>query len=266
LDTIQINKILVIKMINDNINELVLNNTDVQKRVINETINIAKEYKFTEIALDIELFSLFQNEKKAQINSFVNKFYTNVKDNNLRLSIILYGDVVYRKKAFDLKFVANNTDEIFVMAYDFHKSKGGEPGPNFPFSGKEKYGYDFQQMITDYLQITSPEKFSVIFGMYGYEWTVDEKKRPIHQAEALTYNQIKKQFLDQCEWQDCIVKRDDLAKETEVDYITSEVVDNIGRINYHIIWFEDNESVSIKTKYLEEQGINSTAFWAYGYF
>jgi spore germination protein YaaH len=266
LDTIQIDKILVIKMINDNINELVLNNVDIQKKVIDETINIAKEYKFTEIALDIELFSLFQDEKKTQINSFVNKFYTSVKDDNLRLSIILYGDVVYRKKAFDLQFIANNTDEIFIMAYDFHKSKGGEPGPNFPFLGKEKYGYDFQQMITDYLQISAPEKITVIFGMYGYEWTVDEKKRPIRQAEALTYNQIKKQFLNKCEWQDCIVKRDDLAKETEINYITSEIVDNIGRINYHVIWFEDQESVSIKTKYLEEQGIGSVAFWAYGYY
>lgn len=266
ISDISIPKTLVIKMISDDTNDLVLKNTDVQKKLIDESINIANKYKFSEIALDIELFSLFQDEKKTQINSFVNKFYTDVKDNHLRLGLILYGDALHRKKAFDLNYLSKNTDEIFIMAYDFHKSKGGEPGPNFPLSGKEKYGYDFQQMISDYLEFADQEKLTVIFGMYGYEWIVDEKKRPIRQAESLTYNQIKKKFLDHCEWQNCVVKRDDLAKETEVNYVSSEIVDNIARINYHVVWFEDEESVKAKTNYLEEKGIGSVAYWAYGYF
>jgi len=265
LDSISAEKILVIKMIDDNVNESILKNTDVQNKLIDEAVNIANEYKFSEISLDIELFSLFQDQTKKQINEFVNKFYTIVKGNHLRLSLILYGDVFYRKRPFDLEFLSKNTDGIFIMAYDFHKSKG-EPGPNFPFSGKQKYGYDFQQMIDDYLVYFSEEKITMIFGMYGYEWLVDEKKRPIRQAKALTYNEIKKQFLDKCEWQDCIIKRDDLAKEMEVNYITSEIVDNVAQMNFHIVWFEDNESVKIKTQFLEEKGIGNTAFWAYGYF
>jgi len=265
LKNLSLSKGLVIKMINDEINDLVLNNNDVQDNLINQTIALAKENQFSDIALDIELFSLFPTEKKIQINNFVNKFYARTKENDLKLSLILYGDTIYRKKIFDLEYLDKYTDEIFIMAYDFHKS-GGEPGPNFPLRGKEKYGYDFQTMIEDYLSFIKADKITVIFGMYGYQWVVDEQKRPLKRATALTLNNIKDQFIKNCNWQDCVIKRDELSQETEINFINSRVVDGIGRVDYHVIWFEDEQSVKAKTDYLNTKGIRSTAFWAYGYF
>ncbi len=265
LKNLSLSKGLVIKMISDEINDLVLNNNDVQDNLINQAISLAKENQFSDIALDIELFSLFPTDKKIQINNFVNKFYAKTKENDLKLSLILYGDTIYRKKIFDLEYLDKYTDEIFIMAYDFHKS-GGEPGPNFPLMGKEKYGYDFQTMIEDYLSFIKADKITVIFGMYGYEWVVDEQKRPLKRATALTLNNIKDQFIKNCNWQDCVIKRDELSQETEINFINSRVVDGIGRVDYHVIWFEDEQSVKAKTDYLNKKGIRSTAFWAYGYF
>ena len=43
--------------------------------------------------------------------------------------------------------------------------------PNFPFQDKNKWGYDFQQMISDFSADIPSEKLTIIFGMYGYDWT-----------------------------------------------------------------------------------------------
>jgi len=230
-----------------------------------ETLDEAKNKAMSGLVLDLEISELPTDKTVSQINQFVEFFYTKIKEANIKLALAIYGDVFYRRRPYDLLFLEKHCDEIMIMAYDFHKS-GGEPGPNFPFSGINKYGYDFQTMIDDFLKFVPSEKLTVIFGMYGYDWTVDEKKRPIKPAVALTLNQINEKFLKKCEWQDCLVRRDNLSAQTEVDYVISRVVDNYGYLDYHIVWFEDMQSVNIKWEFLKKKGIGSITFWAYGYF
>ena len=81
-----------------------------------------------------------------------------------------------------------------IMAYDFHKVKGN-PGPNFPLNGKETYGYDLQKMTDDFLQFVPPEKLTIIFGLFGYDWVIDDKNNALQSGEALSYLQIKQKFL-----------------------------------------------------------------------
>jgi len=234
------------------------------ENLANDTIANAKKYQMEGIVLDLEINALPFQDSITEINNLVEFFYKKTKESNLKMALALYGDLFYRKRPYDLISLNKNCDEIMIMAYDFHKSMG-EPGPNFPFFG-EKYNYNFQQMINDYLKYVPAEKLTVVFGMYGYDWQVDEKKRPINQAKALTLNEIKKKFLNKCEWKDCIIQRNNDAKETEINYVISRVVDNYGYIDYHVVWFEDEESVKIKSELLKEKKIGSTAFWAWGYF
>ncbi len=228
------------------------------------TMEDAGKYGMSGIVLDLEIAALPFQDRVSEINDFVEFFYTKAKEANIKMALALYGDLFYRRRPYDLSFLNSHCDEIMIMAYDFHKSNG-EPGPNFPFGGK-KYDYNFQEMIDDYLKFIPPQKLTVIFGMYGYDWRVDEKKRPISTAQALTLNQIRSKFLNKCEWKDCVVQRNNDAKETEVNYVISRVVDDYGYIDYHMVWFEDEESVRIKTEFLKEKTIGSTCFWAYGYF
>lgn len=256
-------KYLTIKMLNTEANINIIKNRAFWPKIINETIDIAKNYGFDGLVLDLEISTIPVVDLTDYINQFVEYFYSQTKG-QLRLALTIYGDNYYRKRPYDLETLSNNSDEIMIMAYDFHKSSG-EPGPNFPLAG-EKYGYDFQKMVKDFTAFAPKNKLSVIFGMYGYDWLVDEKKRPVKSGEALTLNQIKKKFISNCQWKNCVVRRDDISKETEVDYVISQVKDNFATMYPHIVWFEDEESVRLKTIYLQKQGIGSVAYWAYGYF
>jgi len=260
-------KHLTIQMTSSDTNLAILNNEKEQVAIISETIQTAQQYGFSGIVLDFELFSLFDNSIPQKINSFVEKFYQSAKQEKLSFAVTLYGDVFYRKRPYDVKFLADHCDEIMIMAYDFHKAIG-EPGPNFPLSGKEKYGYDLKVMVDEFLAVIPKEKLSIIFGMYGYDWTVDEKKRPLRRADPLSDNDIRKKYLDNCNTKDCVLIHDDLSKETEIDYVGAVTFDEQGLASSqnHIIWFEDENSARAKQEYLKSRGITSYSYWAAGYF
>jgi len=251
-------KYLTLRMIDSKANFAILENKDAQKNVINQTITLAKEKEFTGVVLDLEVIGLPFNSVINQINEFVKQFYTKSKENKLEFSIMLFGDVFYRVRPYDVKKIAQYGDKIFVMSYDFHKA-GGAPGPNFPFSGKEKYGYDFKTMTDNFSKIVGIEKLVIVFGLFGYDWTVDENNHAIKPGVALSLNNAKKKFLQNCEFKNCSVKRDSISSETEVHYKDAQEKN-------HIVWFEDEESVLKKKEYLKEKGITKTAFWAYSYF
>jgi len=249
---------LTLRLLDDDANVTILKNPLIQDAIIKQTLSLAKENGFTGLVLDLEMKPTLDDKLSSKINGFVHKFYTEARTQDIKLALAIYGDTFYRKRPFDVLLLSKNSDEILIMAYDFHKSRG-EPGPNFPLSGHETYGYDFKQMITEFSQNAPKDHLSVIFGMFGYDWKVDESKRPLKPAKALSLEEIKKEFLTNCQWKNCLVNRDPTSGETEVDYVEEPY-------QLHIVWFEDEESVKAKSTYLKEQGIGSTAYWVYGYF
>lgn len=251
---------------------------------IDEIIKIIKENNLQGIVLDLEIGGLGNEELVKSITMMVKIAAERIRQNNYSLAIALYGDTFYRKRPYDVKAISLLVDEVMIMAYDFSKSYG-KPGPNFPFFRGEKFSYDFQTMISDFLNVVPREKLTIIFGMFGYDWQVDEKKRPISSAKALTLKQIKKKFFEKqnevggdnkqqfiqvnCSLANCLAQRDEEAKEIEINYTLSRDQpdeNGIYLIDYHIVWFEDEESVAIKKQYLREKGITSISFWAAGYF
>lgn len=117
----------------------------------------------------------------------------------------------------------------------------------------------YDRLLKDVLPIIPAEKLNLIFGLYGYDWKVDDQKRPITVGESMTTAQITKNLIDDFPVERCTVMNDALSGETEINY-----VDDSGRL--HIVWFENERSVQTKSALLKSNQINSYAFWAYGYF
>ena len=246
---------LVIRMLDNEINKKILVDANIQKLIIKQTLDIAGTYSFSGIALDLELSGLFNDEVTEQINSFVQSYYTSAKKNYKTLSFIVYGDNYYRKRPYDIKFIGTVSDEIMIMAYDFHKSYG-EPGPNFPFEDRNKWGYDFQQMISDLSADIPSEKLTIIFGMYGYDWTLNGQGTPLKRGEAVTVNQVRLK-ISNLKFQ--IRNQEQNQNDKTYNYKDEEGYE-------HVVWYEDEESATIKSEYLLKQGIGSISYWAYGYF
>ena len=250
--------LLTIRMTDTQRNLLILKNPKSQERIIEDSIVFAKDNHFDGIVLDLEIAAIPFDSLIKQVDTFTKLLYAKTKKNNLSLSLALYGDTFYRLRPFEVKTLVKNTDRVFIMAYDLHKSRGN-PGPNFPLRGEDVYGYDLTKMADDFLKFIPVNKATVIFGMFGYDWIVDGRDKSTEVARPLTDLEINDKFLTACLYRNCVVKRDSQSSETQIRYTDDE-----GR--NHIVWFEDTQSVSVKRKYLEERGISSFSFWASSYF
>lgn len=248
-------KYLSVRMLNSENNSVILRNLESQKNIINDTVEIANDNKFNGILLDLEISALPFDSLIKQINNFVINFNRSSKSKNLKFYVTVYGDNFYRYRSFDVKTISQNSDGIFIMAYDFHKA-GGEPGPNFPFEGNQLYGYDFKTMVNDFTKTIGKDKITIVFGLFGYDWEVDDKNHSMKQANAFSYSEIKNKFLNNCA--NCKIQRNK-SLETEISYR-----DESGK--QHIVWYEDMDSINLKKDYLKSNKINSIGYWAYSYF
>jgi len=249
---------LTVRMLNNDTSFTILESTASSKSVIAESIATAKEYGFEGIILDLEVNALPFDSVVNNITKFSKNFSTEAKKEELTFGMAMYGDVYYRLRPFNVKELAENVDQIYIMAYDLHKSRGN-PGPNFPYAGKETYGYDFQTMIGAFLKDVPSEKLTVIFGMFGYDWEINEKGKATSSGEALSYNKIKQNFLDSCSQQKCEYAQDSQSLETKLTYIDEKDKE-------HIIWFETPTSVAEKKRFIKSKGISGISYWAYSYF
>jgi len=251
-------KLLTVRMINSAINSKVLDDKKLQGKIIQEAIVIAKEHGFSGIVFDFEINALAFPSVVENITQFYKTFYTQSKKNNLSFHITLYGDTVYRARPYNVEEISHYADKILIMTYDYHKSRGN-PGPNFPLSGKDTYGYDIDSMLTDFSKDVSMEKLVIVFGLFGYDWEVDGKKESVTNGVPLSFLEIKRNFVDTCSEKDCQVRKDPLSGETKITYTDAD-----GKP--HIVWFEDETSVEKKKEFLASKGINATSIWAYSYY
>ena len=253
-------KKLVIRMLDASITEAILQEKTVQKTFISQIQTIVSKNSFSGIVLDLEVSFTLQASKKEQITQFVQQICTKVKTDYRTCGVLVYGDATYRGRPYDLRALGKATDSILLMAYDFHKA-GGEPGPNFSFDDRQNYGYDFKQMISDTIALVTKDKVEVVFGMFGYDWTLNEQGMPLKGAEALSLNslKLKAESLRLKAESSNLKESINSAREKSFKYVDSEGLK-------HIVWYEDEESAAVKTKYLQSVGIGRVSYWAYNYY
>ncbi len=250
--------LLTLRMLDTENNLKILQDAKIQEKIIDDLIAIVDEYGFDGVVLDLELSVLPFTDVKDNISMFVRNLSEKLDEQNLDFAMTIYGDTYFRGRPYDIKDLDKYVDEFMIMAYDFHKSYG-EPGPNFPLDGSKTYGYDFKKMIDDFSKDVESEKLTIVFGMFGYDWTLGKQGKPLKRGEALTLLQIQEKFYPKCNLKNCVVKKDSESAETKIEYIDDE--------DYrHVIWFEDKESTLMKSEYLLENRIGNIAYWAYGYF
>lgn len=250
--------LLGVRLLNADINTKILSDSALQDIIISQSITEAKKNNFNGIVLDFEISAIGFDELTAKISNFEKKYAQQVKQNNLHFYATAYGDTFNRLRPFDMKTIGDASDGIIIMAYDFHKANGNA-GPNFPLHATADDGYDLTTMIEDFSQKIPFQKIIVTFGMYGYDWQIDDQKRSTGQAAALSTSKIHQKFLNKCLFINCKILPDTLSTETEITYTDTNN-------HNHIVWFEDLNSVEKKITFLKTKNIASFGYWAYSYF
>ncbi len=249
---------LTVSILNKDLTAKILQNTSLQEDIIQDTLQVVDSYGFDGVVLDLEYSGLAFPSVTKSITDFSTRFAKETKARNLAFYQTLYGDTFYLGRPYDARTIAQQADGIYVLAYDFHKANG-TPGPNFPLLRRSDADYDFTDMTNDFLKKVDAHKISIIFGMFGYDWTVDDKNRSEKSGESFSDLEIQKKFLAKCSLKNCKITRDPQTREPSVSYTDSAN-------GNHVLWFEDMQSVGEKEKILQEKRIPYVGVWANGYF
>ncbi|MBP9797707.1 hypothetical protein KBC70_01020 [Candidatus Woesebacteria bacterium] len=251
--------LLTVSMQNEEISSAILENSNLHTKLASKIMDVALQHNFDGIVLDLEYAALPTKSVITDISAFTKTLSEEARAKNLSFSITLYGDTYYRSRPYDVKTLATYSDYIYIMVYDFHKSYG-LPGPNFPLSlGSNKYEYSLESALDDFLKEVPTEKLIVTYGMFGYDWSVDDQNRPAKAASARTLNQLEAQFFPNCTLANCKVTIDPISAETNVTYSEEN-----GQ--KHAVWFENERSLNTKISKMRTFGIQNVGIWAAGYY
>lgn len=250
--------LLTLRMLNATDNRIILEDPAKQTQLIQETLDLVQNHSFDGIVLDFEHSVLPTKDVTDQITSFIQQFSQGARENNQFFGITLYGDTYYRARPYDVARLAPHVDMMYIMAYDLHKPFG-EPGPNFPRTAGTIYGYSLDDMLTDFGKDVPHKKLAILFGFYGYDWSVDDQNRPATGAIARPLTQIQDRFYPTCIYKSCTIYHDPISSETRITYTDTTQ-------QKHVLWYEDQRSIRNKIKLVRSFGVGNIGYWVYGYY
>lgn len=155
--------------------------------------------------------------------------------------------------AYDFAALAETTDGLFMMEYNFHWQGCPEAGPTAPLFGWTYYG-NLQMSLTEYLtEIGSGEK--LLFGLpyYGFEWPTQADtthSRTTGYGEAITYVQARSRAERRGR------RWDEESKTPWYRYYDT---------GWHQGWYDDDTSLLLKYREVHEHGLLGTGIWTLGY-
>jgi len=172
-------------------------------------------------------------------------------------SVTLAMPAVDWRGAYDFDLLAEASDGLFLMEYDFHYS-GGHPGPVSPLDGSTLWGkYSVTWSLDDYDTYggeNNRHKFVLGLPLYGFDWPAEQTEPPspgTGDATAVSFIQCQQRgATNGWNW-------DPYSATPWYDYFSDG--------QYRQVWCETPESLEMLLALARERGLGGVGFWALGY-
>ncbi|HEY0071774.1 MAG TPA: glycosyl hydrolase family 18 protein [Chloroflexia bacterium] len=158
--------------------------TDTLKRdsLVDQIDNVVAANNYDGITIDFEGLN---PTDKPYLTAFMGKLYERLHGKGKLVAMAVAPKVrditTGWAAAYDYAALAEYTDYILVMAYDYHYA-GGDPGPIAPL-------YKLHETARYALARIPASKLIWGVGVYGYDWPTDPAGKSLGHAEYLTYEQ-----------------------------------------------------------------------------
>lgn len=256
-----------------------LDNPQGQKNAVKEIVQLVQSKKLDGINIDIEYMGTPDSMYRDKFSNFV-ALTTDAMHNakaDSQVTVSVYASAVKTPKLYDVRKISENSDAIFMMAYDFATTGSDTVIPTSPLYGHKegKYWYDVSTAVEDFLKVMPKEKLILGVPWYGYDYPVETAgiKVPRHsgyyaraynrygypysyfvypQAHAATYGDTKRDVSPtETGW-------DDFGKVGWISYI-----DDSGMTRQ--IFLEDAKSLGLKYDFAKTQDLGGVGVWALGF-
>jgi len=231
-------------------------------RVSQESIEVLAEKNLDGVNIDFEYIPS-DPRLRAQFSKFAARYTQTLKQNlnNPYVTVSVLASSERFNKIYDIASLSKSTDAIFMMAYDFYypgSEKAGPAAPLYGFNeGKGPFWYDVSTAVTDFLKVADPNK--IIMGVPYYGWNYPA------QSPAPNSDRVARAFATT----NAKASDNNLLSVTPVGGWDSQAQvswrgywDNSG---WHVVYMEDEKSLSLKYEFAKKQGLAGVGIWALGF-
>ncbi|MBB5173748.1 glycosyl hydrolase family 18 protein [Texcoconibacillus texcoconensis] len=225
----------------------VLQNEDLQNRMLDEAISIMDQKGYKGLDFDLEYLGA---ENREQYNQLMRKARQRLDEKGYYLSSALAPQtepgmegVLY--EGHDFAAHGEIADFIFIMTYEWGWT-GGPPRAVAPLNEVRRViEYAASEMPNDKIMMGIP--------LYGYDWTLpfvegETQAKAIDHQEAI---ELAAQYQAEIQY-------DEEAQSPHFNYY-----DNEG--NEHKVWFEDARSIQAKFDLVKELDLRGFYYWVLGW-
>ena len=154
--------------------------------------------------------------------------------------------------SWDYNQLAQITDGLFIMGYNYFYAGSDTAGPISPLGG---YFYDLEFSVEDYINKTNGQLDKLILGLpyYGYDWPVVsalEGANTSGSGEAKTYTQANNM---------ANIYGSTYNETSNAPWIS------YNDTNWQQCWYDDSLSISTKYEYAKNNNLRGVGIWALGY-
>lgn len=229
----------------DELGRIILTNTSVQNKFLNNIVTTAKKYGFRDIHFD---FEYLRPADREAYNQFLRKARDRFKKEGWFISTALAPKTSAEQKgrwyeAHDYKAHGEIVDFVIIMTYEWGYS-GGPPMAVSPIGP-----------VRDVLEyaVTDIPSNKILMGqnLYGYDWTLPFVQGST--ARAVSPQQAIQLAADN----DVSIEYDETAQAPHFNY--TDIEDR-----QHEVWFEDARSIQAKFDLLKELNLRGMSYWKLG--
>ncbi len=225
-----------------NLVQTILNNSEIQDKLISNILTTLKSKNYYGVDVDFEY--IFPKDKNAY-NNFLKKLSDTLKPLNYSISTALAPKTSATQRgllyeAHDYKFIGNIVDRIILMTYEW----GYTFGPAQAVSPIDKVEEVLKYAVNDI------DSQKILMGMpnYGYDWTLPfvegSRAMSLSNSEAISLAQKVGSIIE-------------FDQTTQTPFFTYYDTNN----KRHIVWFDDVRSINSKLKLVEKYNLGGVSYW-----
>ncbi|MGE7603151.1 glycosyl hydrolase family 18 protein [Peribacillus sp. NPDC097675] len=225
--------------------QIILTNTSVQNKFLNNIVTTAKKYGFRDIHFD---FEFLRPSDKDAYNQFLRKAKERFKKEGWYISTALAPKTSAEQKggwyeAHDYKAHGEIVDFVIIMTYEWGYSGGPAQAVSPIGPVREVLEYAITEMPAN--------KILMGQNLYGYDWTLPFVQGSIAKAVS------PQQAIQIAAANNASIEYDEKAQAPHFTYTDAEGKE-------HEVWFEDARSIQAKFDLIKELNLRGMSYWKLG--
>ncbi len=265
--------VLTVTQMDNTLIETLMDAPEAQKNAINQIVSEVKKRGIDGVNIDFEYVgdpgTIYRNKFSLFVEDLTNEMHRQIPHSYVTVSV--YASAVKDPKIYDIKELANKSDGIFMMAYDFAVSGADNAMPTSPLGGHKEgtYWYDVSTAVDDFLTKMPSEKLILGLPWYGYDYVVYQPEvkaetRPYYSwrgsPKVQTYASAKEQIKPDSPGINNV--RTGWDREGQVGW---KAYYNSYTGTWRMIFLEDVRSLGIKYDYAKDKNLGGVGMWALGF-